>query len=206
MRKLFAIMVAAALGVGASDANANSINLVATGSTNIVEGTATTFDVVVTFTQALTAATFQVDVVGLGITSARNNLTGTLLGDSNFNLRQMNFAAFPGSVCAGTTDRTCTVAAPGAPSAGNLGGLAAAVSAIGTFTIGQFTVVGGTPGDSTASVRITQPWLDGGFNAVANPTSNVLHINVTPIPEPGTAALIGLGLAGLVAVGRRNRA
>ena len=35
---------------------------------------------------------------------------------------------------------------------------------------------------------------------------NALTAEVVPIPEPGTAALIGLGLTGLAVVGRRRSA
>jgi hypothetical protein len=210
MRKLFALIAVAALGLGglASDAGANSITFVLTGPASIVEGQTTTFNVVMQIDPNVAGATFQVDVLGVGITSATNNMTGTNGFTSNFNLRELNFVAFPGSVCVGGANPTCTVAAPGAPSAGNAGGLSGSTFNAGTYTLGSYTVVGLVPGGADVSVRIRPgfAWLDGALNDIAPPTSNVLHIDVTPIPEPATAGLIGLGLVGLVLAGRRSRA
>lgn len=212
MRKLFVIMAAAALGLGGfvGDARANSLTLVWTGPTNLTPGQTTTFNVVMQLTEVVTAATAKIDIVGAGILDGSNNLTGTSLVDANFGLRDLAFN--PVGICdpfvggiGGT--RNCHAPAPGAPSAGNLGGLSLAGSNTGTFTIGSYTVLVGGPGDGTIQFRFTpgvNDWLGADGNAIPLPTTN--HLNFSVIPEPATAGLIGLGLVGLVLAGRRNRA
>lgn len=204
MRKPFALM-ATALGLVSdsivSDARANSIEFVATGPTTIAVGETTTFDVVVQIDPNVSGATFQVDVVGLEILSGSNDMSGTNGFTSNFSLRQASFVPWPGASCVGDPDPVCTTAAPGAPSAGNAGGLSGSTFAAGTYTIGSYTVVGSTEGTGTVSVLIKPgfQWLDGEFDALPNPTSNVLEIE---IPEPGQVLLLGSGVVGLALLGR----
>jgi len=45
-----------------------------------------------------------------------------------------------------------------------------------------------------------------GTDILASFGSNLLGIDIVPIPEPGTALLMALGLAGLSAAGRRREA
>jgi len=45
----------------------------------------------------------------------------------------------------------------------------------------------------------------GGNNISGTTTFNTATINVNPVPEPGTLSLLGMGLGGLYAVGRRSR-
>jgi hypothetical protein len=210
MRKLFTIMAATALvlvGGIVSDASANSVTFVATSPTTVAVGGSVTFNVVMQIDPNVSGAVFQVDASPeIGITSAQNNMAGTNGFTSNFELRDGAFNIWPGSSCVGGADRTCTSAAPGAPSAGNAGGLSGATFNSGTYTIGSYTVRANAIGNGSVSIRIRQgfEWLDGQYNNLPDPTSNTLNINV--IPEPATAGLIGLGLVGLVLAGRRNRA
>ena len=203
MHRPFVLIAAAALGLGsvASDAGANSIEFVPTGPTAIVVGQTTTFDVVVQIDPNVSGATFQVDVVGLEILSGSNDMSGTNGFTANFDLRQATFVPWPGASCAGETDPTCTTAAPGAPSAGNAGGLSGSTFAAGTYTIGSYTVVGKTQGVGTVSavIRPGFEWLGGEFDVLPNPTSNVLEIE---IPEPGHVLLLGSGVVGLALLGR----
>ena len=207
MRKPFVLIAAAALGSGwiGSQAGANAIEFVPTGPTAIAVGQTTSFDVVVQIDPNVSGATFLVDVAGLEILSASNAMSGTNGFTSNFALRQdPSFVAWPGAVCVGDPDPVCTTARPGAPWAGNAGGLSGATFAAGTYTIGSYVVVGATEGTATVSavIRPGFEWLDGGFVALPNPTSNVLQIAV---PEPGRVLLLASGVAGLALLRRLRR-
>ncbi len=66
----------------------------------------------------------------------------------------------------------------------------------------QVTFVAGAPGVTTVDIGAFASYSDaysGGDNGM-NPAS----VEVTVIPEPGTALLMGLGLAGLAAAGRKD--
>lgn len=230
MRNPLATAFATALfGLGgfASVAGANSLTLVPTGPTFLsTVGDTTTFDVVMQIDPYFvmgqnlggpTSATAHVDVVGAArIISGTNDMQGTGLGTANFNLRDIsNFNAM--GTCSSTGTATTCTNPYGATSAGNIGGLAFPGGAIlGTYTIGSFTLQAFSVGTTTVSIRIRRPgfeWADGNFNEMPDPTTNTLVItsglsaaSLVGTPEPSTAALIGLGLAGLVAVSRRSRA
>src|SRR3990172_8804945 len=193
MRKLFVTMAAGALlGLGGfvSNASANSLTLVATGPVALVVGQTSTFNIVMTLDPInLTSyATAQVDALGAGVlmTTGGNNMTGTGLGTSNYALRTLAFGLLSPQVapCAGANP-VCTYA-PGAPSAGNIGGTAGAAATPGTYTIGTYTVEAFSVGTTTVQFRFragVNEWLDtSGNNQIAYPTTNTVLFSV--IPEP----------------------
>ena len=74
-----------------------------------------------------------------------------------------------------------------------------------TYTAGTITLdlTGATPGTYTI-VSYQAAGIDGPAENANNPHNNAILI-INPIPEPGTASLLGLGLLGLVMAGRRSR-
>jgi hypothetical protein len=70
---------------------------------------------------------------------------------------------------------------------------------IASFTVGTVTVEGFTPG---TPLVLTGEWTDSLFNTIPIPPTNVALVAA---PEPASAALFAIGLAGLAVVGRRSR-
>ena len=80
------------------------------------------------------------------------------------------------------------------------------VSTAAAYTAGpdvfQVQFVAGAPGVTTVDIGAFASYSDtytGGDNGM-----NAASVQVTVIPEPGTALLMGLGLAGLAAAGRKD--
>ncbi len=65
-----------------------------------------------------------------------------------------------------------------------------------------FTAAG--PGTTTLNVGTFAAYLDGYTGSFDTDVNNPAGVTVTVVPEPGTALLMGLGLAGLAAAGRRE--
>jgi len=194
MRRLLALAIVAGLfgsGSYAGDAEAAPVlSLVWQGSNSVSPGGTATMNVVLVSDVDLSAATIMVGIADTSATApkitAANN-TPAPFGSVQFNI---------------------TPAAPNGDTVGAFGGLSLSFVPAGSYTLGDITF---TAGSATGSFAINpfqragvDDWLDASAINVVTPTLVGTTLNV--IPEPGTAALLGLGLVGLIAVGRRSRA
>jgi hypothetical protein len=227
MRSPFvAVLSAIVFGLGglASTAGASSLTLVPTGPTSLGSvGETTTFDVVMQLDPYFVMgadvgtmlATAQLDAIGAArIISGTNDMAGTNLATANFGLRWLPFNRLGSCAVAGTA--TICSYAPGASSAGNIGGLNLAPANPGTYTIGRYTLQAFSVGTTTVSFRFrpgVNEWLDGNGDPMPFPTTNTLILASGPdasppisTPEPSTALLTALGITALVISGRRSRA
>ena len=75
----------------------------------------------------------------------------------------------------------------------------------GTAESAQFQIVYDVIGDGTTTLRIgTFADYADAFAGASDNVVNNTSVAITVVPEPGTALLMGLGLAGLAAAGRRE--
>lgn len=189
MRKLFAVaMVAGLMGsvgfVGSASA-APVLSLVWQGSNTVAPGGSATLEVRLNSDVNLSAATIMVGIADGSATAP--SITGATNTPAPFGSVQFNI---------------------GAKEVGAFGGLSLGFVPAGSYTLGTITVQAGAGAGTFAIDPFQRPgvddWLDASAINVVNPTLVGTSLNV--IPEPGTAALLGLGLVGLIAVGRRTRA
>jgi hypothetical protein len=182
-------MVAGLMGsvgfVGSASA-APVLSLVWQGSNTVAPGGSATLNVVLNNDTDVSAATIMVGIADASATAP------SIIGATNTpppNLGTVQFNVLP-------------------KSAGAFGGLSLGFQGPGVFTIGTVTVQAGTDTGAFAINPFQRvgidDWLDASAINIVTPTLQGTSLNV--IPEPGTAALLGLGLVGLIAVGRRNRA
>jgi hypothetical protein len=184
-------MIVGLLGFVGSASAAPTLSLVWQGSNTVAPGGTATLNVVLNSDVDLSAATIMVGISDASATApkitAATNTPPPSLGSVQFNI---------------------SPPAPGGVNVGAFGGLSLGFQAPGVFTIGTVTVQAGAGLGSFGIDPFQRPgvddWLDASAINVIIPTLNGATLNV--IPEPGTAALLGLGLVGLIAVGRRSRA
>ena len=79
-----------------------------------------------------------------------------------------------------------------------------------SYLLGTVTFSSTGPGGSFGVVVDANAGADGvldlaGGTITPTTTFNSATINVSPVPEPGTLSLLGMGLGGLYVVGRRSR-
>ena len=75
----------------------------------------------------------------------------------------------------------------------------------GTAEAAQFQIVYNAVADGTTTLRIgTFSDYADAFSGASDNIVNNTGVTITVVPEPGTALLMGLGLAGLAAAGRRQ--
>jgi hypothetical protein len=202
-------MVAALLGAGGYTRDASAVpvlSLVYQGggtSVDLLPGQSAVFDVMLTSDVDLITATWSVGVVGdLFITAAT-------AGPNPVGFATVAMGIAPGGVCSGTPSNNCTALA--GLTAGSFGGLTFGVLAPGTYDMGNVTVMANGAAGSSAEIRPflgpLDEWFDGNFVQIPNSAIQAAaqSATVNVIPEPTTASLLGLGLAGLVFLGRRIR-
>jgi len=99
------------------------------------------------------------------------------------------------------------LAALGLSAAGGNGSIDEGLGGVGGAPQFQivFDAIGAAGSSTTLNIGTFAAFLDGYTGTVdSNATNTSVSITIAPIPEPGTALLMGLGLAGLAGAGRRE--
>ena len=152
------------------------------------------FDGAETLTGVFTSASWDESVVQLQGTPTAPNFA-IFFGPGGFLSKVSDPGVFDGDPASGSL-RTIQYGANPGQSAG-----AGADTVITTLT---FLAVGGGDGSIAVAFQSGDRIL-GAAGADITSTAALTDATVTVVPEPGTALLMGLGLAGLGAAGRRNR-
>ncbi|TFG96360.1 MAG: hypothetical protein E4H11_03540 [Myxococcales bacterium] len=211
MRKLFVLALAVGLlgAVGftrdASAANMVTLQLAPARLPNpaaMLPGESLTFNLILTADAGLIAWPFVTEVSGPGVIVFARNQGADTFEFPSLGIKSDDVTNVGDLVCA--PSRQCTSAAGGIIGGThgglNLGGANAAVSQ----QIGQVTVRAGGAGNITLFLkqRGSDGWADNLLQTVVPDLSSTFSMTV--IPEPGTMSPVGLGLAGLLALGRRR--
>ena len=192
MRRLLALAMAATL-LGAVEANADSVSLIwlssGTSLSTVAPGGSDTLQLIVNHNSVPLIS----DTIMVGI------------ADVSLGAPKITAANNTPPVGAGSVAFAITPPSPNGTTVGAFGGLALGQINPGVYTVGTITIVAGGVGSFQINPfqRVgIDDWIDLGSNFIV-PTLNGATLNV--IPEPGTAALVGFGLVGLVMAGRRSR-
>jgi hypothetical protein len=221
MRKMFvaAVGAVALLSMGVGTAQAITFNLEYQGSgpctNDTTSCTATVGDTVlldvefiINANRLFTSTSVGLDLSAMGIGLAAvsgQGFSSGLGGQTTFTLNGV-INGGPANAVA-TVEAACIAALAGCDGRfTSFGFLVPTSSGSGlTYTAGTITLdlTGATPGTYTiATYQATG--VDGPADNPNNPHNDAILI-INPIPEPGTASLLGLGMLGLVMAGRRSR-
>jgi len=142
--------------------------------------------------------------VDAGASSVNNGPTGTP-ADLLFGFIQAGVGSFNGVTNLETSVSDTSIQGPGQEDTflSILG--TAGAGGDGTAEAAQFQVVYNVIGAGTTTLRVgTFTDYADAFSGASDSIVNNTGVTITVVPEPGTALLMGLGLAGLAAAGRRE--
>ena len=222
MRLFISVLATTAMILSASTAFAAATWSVAASTSD-----GSPLDAVTQGAQIILDITLRTDDFAFGIAGSVNDydnaIVGLDAGASLISASVLNQVCIPGAGCfAGLTnqvggaitfeERTNTGPGPEAEFLAALG--LAAAGGQGDVDPGIVTGVAGdpqfriiytalTPGTTTMQIGTYEEYQDG-YTGTVDSIANNTTLQITVVPEPGTALLMGLGLAGLAAAGRRN--
>lgn len=221
MRLFISVLATAAMILSASTAFAQ-----ANWSVNAFTSDGSALDAVTPGAQITLDITLRTDDFGLGIAGSVNNYDNTIVGldaaSSIIPASVLNaICVAPGSCFGGLVNQVGSAitfmeraVGPGVESEFLAAVATSPAGGTGTLDQGAATGIAGDPqfrvvfnaigvGSTTLQIGTYAEYLDG-YTGTASSVSNNTTLDITVIPEPGTALLMGLGLVGLAGAGRRS--